>query len=235
MTLPVTDMRRYPAGWWLCWMVIIIVLAGASCRDQKPPAQPPSTRLQLPSQEDCDRAKAALDRALVLVGERKYTLAIAELERAVHLNECQSVAHYLLGWIRATCPEPEFRNGPLAVRCAQAAIDTDRYFDSVGVTDRRARWMTSACLAAAYAESGEFEKAVEAQKEALKLVHCVPVEDRGVELQRIVNSRLQAGLRLYEAGKPLRTYEVALSKLSDAWADTVLQANDQAALPEIAE
>ncbi len=187
------------------------------------------------NQDSMDRAHAVVDRANELIRERRYEPAIVALKDATEINKYYIVAHYLLGWIRATCPDPQYRDGEMALQHARAAVAADLYFDQFGVTDKRARWAHHACVAAAYAELGQFDKAIEAQENALELVEYVPLEAHGIEVREIVKLRVRAALELYRAGKPLRTYKTFLSKLSDDWANAVLGATDKEQIPELAD
>jgi tetratricopeptide (TPR) repeat protein len=204
-------------------LVLVLVIGG--CETPTPPAQ----------QGSMTRAHAICDGAEVLISEDKYEAAIGELNKAIQVDQRCIVAAYLLGWIYATCPEPQFRDGRKAIHYAEMAIEVDRHFDRVGAEDNRAQWMGPACLAAAYAEAGDYEKAIKAVNDALELVQHVPVEDRGVRMQELVESRLRAVLKLYQAGKPLRTHKTALSKLSDDWAEAILDASDKSQYPDLAE
>lgn len=204
---------------------LVAVLAVGGCSASTPASQ----------QDSMTRALAIYDEAVALIDNGKYELAIRTLHKAVQIDQKCFPAHYQLGWIHATCPEPQFRDGREAIHCAMRAIDVERYFDQVGVKDNRARWMDYACLAAGYAESGEYAKAVEAVDEALNWIGKVPVEDQGVRMRELVESRLRAVLKLYQAGKPLRTHKTALSKLSDRWVNAIREASNKEQFPALAE
>jgi len=182
-----------------------------------------------------DRALAICDRAVVFAEEGKYEVAIAELQKAIQVERTCYLAYYNLAWIHATCPEAQFRDGAQAIREATTVIDLQQHFHQIGVKDRRAQWMGPACLAAAYAESGEYDKSITAMDDALQCVQYVPGEDQGIRMRELVESRLRAALKLYRAGKPLRAHKTALSKLSDEWADAILGADDSKRFPELAE
>ena len=89
-----------------------------------------------------------------------------------------------LAWIRATSVHPEVRDGPKAVRFAEAAMRE--------VGDQNAGILH--ILAAAHAECGDFDKAIATQKEAISLLR------RGGESQ----APYAAALKLYESRQPLR-------------------------------
>ncbi|MCU0780826.1 MAG: serine/threonine protein kinase [Akkermansiaceae bacterium] len=88
-----------------------------------------------------------------------------------------------LAWVRATSPYAEVRDGPKAVRFAEAA--------SREVGGRNAGILS--ILAAAHAECGDFEKAVVIQQQAISLV---------TSDQR--RSSFAAELRLYQSRQPCR-------------------------------
>jgi eukaryotic-like serine/threonine-protein kinase len=92
-------------------------------------------------------------------------------------------ARCCLAWMLATCPDAKIRNGTNAVRLAEeAAAATQRKDLDVLET-----------LAGAYAETGEFGKAVAVQKEAMSLA-ADPDSKKALE----------SHLKLYESGKPCR-------------------------------
>lgn len=64
-----------------------------------------------------------------------------------------------IAWLLATSPTPEMRNGTLAVELAQQACELTSFADPAALN----------VLAAAYAESGEFEKAIETQTKTVAL------------------------------------------------------------------
>ncbi len=89
-----------------------------------------------------------------------------------------------LAWLKATCPDPAFRDGKEAVKIAKSVCErtgnrTGMYLDT---------------LAAAYAEAGDFAAAVAAESLAL--------ED--ARFLRRGGDEAQARLRLYESKKPYR-------------------------------
>jgi TPR repeat protein len=86
-------------------------------------------------------------------------------------------------WLQATSPNPSVRNGTNAVECAQKVVAAAKVKDA-GILDT---------LAAAYAEAGQFEKAISTEKQAISLA------SREGE-QREYETRL----KLYQEKKPYR-------------------------------
>ena len=85
-------------------------------------------------------------------------------------------------WFLATCPDAGLRDGPAAVGFAERAV---------AATGSRDPYILDT-LAAAYAEVGQFEKAVALQKE---VISGIREEKKG---------ECAARLKLYEAGRPYR-------------------------------
>lgn len=103
------------------------------------------------------------------------------LARAAAQNHPQALNDY--AWLLATSPFDRVRNGQQALTLALQAVDRRRvpaYLDT---------------LAAAYAETGKFQQAVETQREALALVP---------EGNADLAAELETHLAAFEAGKPWR-------------------------------
>ncbi|MDZ7668598.1 MAG: hypothetical protein U5Q16_03960 [Gammaproteobacteria bacterium] len=103
------------------------------------------------------------------------------LARAAAQNSPQALNDY--AWLLATSPFEQVRNGQQAVTLALQAVSRNR---SPGYLDT---------LAAAYAETGKFDRAVATQREALTLVP----EDEGA-----LAAELQSHLDAFESGDPWR-------------------------------
>jgi len=103
------------------------------------------------------------------------------LSRAAAQDNVQALNDY--AWLLATSPFAEVRNGQQAVTLALQAVDrrrTPAYLDT---------------LAAAYAETGKFDRAVEVQQEALAMVK---------EGEAALAAELKSHLDAFEAGRPWR-------------------------------
>lgn len=118
----------------------------------------------------CWRDKGTFDEAL-------YDLLQASLidpKNTIYLNE--------IAWLYATCPVDKYRHGQKALEFATKACELDGWKDA-GHVDT---------FAAACAEAGNFEKAIEWQSKAIELA---PEEKR---------NDLKARLELFKSGKPYR-------------------------------
>jgi hypothetical protein len=87
-------------------------------------------------------------------------------------------------WFQATCPEPAFRNGQRAVKGAKVACSISEWKDE----------NTIDTLAAAYAETGDFDSAVRYAAQALAITGIAPVDSK----------RIQQHLALFERHQPAR-------------------------------
>jgi tetratricopeptide (TPR) repeat protein len=104
-------------------------------------------------------ALAYYNRGVVWGDKKEYDRAIADFNEAIRLDPKDALAYGSRAWIWATCPDPKHRDGKRAVESATRACD---------LSDWKAAYALGT-LAAAYAESGDFAKAVEYQEKAHKL------------------------------------------------------------------
>ncbi|MCK4275023.1 MAG: tetratricopeptide repeat protein, partial [Phycisphaerae bacterium] len=124
--------------------------------------------------------------ALVLVGQGSYTDALEHFRRAAELQPDSPRAQDSLARLLSTCPHDSIRNGAEAVElaeraCAAAGYKEREYLDT---------------LAAAYAETGQFNRAVATIQRAIGLAEA------GADAKTI--EQLRVHLSLYGTGKPLR-------------------------------
>ncbi len=133
---------------------------------------------------DPNHANANCSKAETLAKLKKYAEAVEHFDRALKLNPSASI-HQLYSFFRATCPDAKYRDGKKAVEMAKLAIEK---------AGKDAGWEYSATLAAAYAETGDFELAVTEQRKALDDKH-IDATDKKVQ---------EARLALYRAKKPYR-------------------------------
>jgi tetratricopeptide (TPR) repeat protein len=97
------------------------------------------------------------NRSECYVRTRKFDKALKDIEAAL-MNEAHVPGlHMNLARVLATAPDPKLRDGKRALEEAKQAIEMIKYRDG--------RYLDT--LAAAYAEVGEFDKAVESQQKAI--------------------------------------------------------------------
>ena len=121
-------------------------------------------------------------RARVLAGNGDYDGAVHDFDQALALDPKEKNVYNEIARFYATCPDEERRDGRKAVEFARRACEMSGW-----------RWASSiSVLAAAYAEDGDFEQAVEWQEKATDMV----VGKR--------HDEFRARLKLFKAKKPLR-------------------------------
>ena len=109
-------------------------------------------------------------------------LAQKDFAEAIRLNPRSPIAYNNLGWLLATCDDPNYRNGKQAVLHARKACELLDW-KSTDALDT---------LAAACAEVGRFEEALKWQNKAIDLAPDAAIPP------------LQSRLDLYRSGKPYR-------------------------------
>ena len=112
-----------------------------------------------------------------------YEQALGDYALAVERDPAFAHAYRNGAWLLATCPDEEYRDVENAIQGAEQAIEN-------GYGQRHAALDT---LAAAWANAGEFEKAVRTEKEAI------------AEAPDDVVGAYQDRLELYESGRPYRS------------------------------
>lgn len=103
----------------------------------------------------CTANRINLGAVLLLDGQ--YQAAKSYFDQALRLDVSSPWANNALGWYYATCPDESERNADWAVELCRQACELVDWKESMFVTS----------LACAYAEKGEFEKAVQLMKDAL--------------------------------------------------------------------
>lgn len=116
--------------------------------------------------------------------KKEYDWAITDYTEAIRLDPNYPDPFGNRAWLRATCAESAFCDGPKALSDARRACELTHW----------KRSHLFAVLAAAYAEAGQFEEAVTWLKKAL--------EDPGYA--KLYSDRDQKVLLLYAAKKPFR-------------------------------
>lgn len=132
-------------------------------------------------QLDPKRAATWLARAGAREEKGDYANARADYKETIKLDPAASAAYDGLAWQLATCPDPRFRDGKIAVVAAERACEIS-HWNRAGCVDT---------LAAADAESGDFASAV--NWETKFLTYHIPEHDA---------DDAQARLKLYQNKQP---------------------------------
>jgi len=146
--------------------------------------------------KDCNEAlrqdrtvvEAALLRATVNGHLGKYAESLKEFDYLVSLHPRNVTLARVLSdraWLRATCPNASFRNGQQAVKDAKAACSIMVWKDEHMIDT----------LAAAYAETGDFNSAVQYASQALAVKGISPDSTK----------LFQGHLALFQQHKPIRS------------------------------
>ena len=128
-------------------------------------------------------AQAYLCRGEAYSEKGEHGKAIADITEAIRLEPKNAKAQNALAWLLATCSQERFRDGQQAIAHATQACELTKW----------QLWNCLDTLAAAYAEAGKFDKAVEFQQKAVELA----VKDAEKD-------RLRERLKLYRSGNPFR-------------------------------
>jgi tetratricopeptide (TPR) repeat protein len=114
-----------------------------------------------------------------------FEKALADYAEKIRLDPTSPWGYAGRAWILATCPDAKYRDGKkaveLAIQACELGVAKDPYLDEI--------------RAAAHAEAGEFDRAVEWQSRALQDASNIP----GTDTQ---GDRLR--LKLYQDKKPFR-------------------------------
>jgi len=136
---------------------------------------------------DPDNLPALLARGHLHGNAAKFESAVADYQRIIAIDPAHVEVLSTLAWIQATCNQDKLRDGAAAVKHALRACE---------LTDHKEPLLMQ-ILAAAYAEQGDFKKAVE-------------IEERAIELMGDPGPSFQANrLELYRQGKPYRVQQRA--------------------------
>lgn len=136
---------------------------------------------------DFDRAYGPLAEAHLSLGRPRD--ALATLDRAIARRPDLTLFHARASWILSTSSDGRIRDGKRAVGHAETAVSLTQGRDVVMLDT----------LAAAYAESSDFDRAIATIRRALDLA-STPAETGRVPT-------LRAHLAAFEAGRPIRTSE----------------------------
>jgi Tfp pilus assembly protein PilF len=146
--------------------------------------------------QDCNEAlrqnrtfiDVALLRANINAGRGKYAEASKEFNSLIAMRPATVILARALSeraWFQATCPAASFRNGQQAVKDAKAACSIVAWKDEDMIDT----------LAAACAETGDFDSAVRYAQQALAIKDISPR----------VSKRIQGHLVLFQRHQPIRS------------------------------
>ena len=147
-----------------------------------------------------------MERATAWGQKPDFEKKFADLEAVTQIDPNHVVAWNRKAWLRATCPDAKHRNGQQAVEYATKACElTAGRSAREGLARPRVEYATKACeltawkkpgyldtLSAAYAEAGDFAKAVEWQQKGMDLA---PADQK---------ADYESRLKLYRDNKPFR-------------------------------
>ena len=142
-------------------------------------------------------ARAYTGRGVAWKAKHEYQHAIDDLNEAIRLAPNDADAHGALATIRATCPDDRYRDGSLAFAAATRAYQLHgktcaHCLDTLG---------------AAYAEAGDFPRAVTWQTKALA---ALPEGDTE-------RDSFDARLALYRDNKPYRDLPARVRPTRSRW------------------
>jgi len=118
--------------------------------------------------------------------KKEYDKAVADYNEAIRLDPKYANAYNGRAWLWATCPDAKQRDGKRAVESATRACELSDWKKPNDLDT----------LAAAYAEAGDFAKAVEWQTKAI-----------GLQTDEKAKDDYRTRLKLYQENKPYRTSE----------------------------
>jgi tetratricopeptide (TPR) repeat protein len=126
-------------------------------------------------------------RGDVWKAKKDFEKAMADYNETIRLaRPTSTTGPNSRAWLWATCPDPKYRDGKKAVDSALKVCEMSKWKAATHL----------GTLAAAYAESGEFDKAVEHQEKANKLYTDDGDKKKG-----------EARIKLYKDKKPYRDFE----------------------------
>jgi tetratricopeptide (TPR) repeat protein len=118
-----------------------------------------------------------LQRGKTWVIKKQYAKALADFNEVVRLDPKGSYGHTALAWFLATCPDAKYRDGRKAVQAAEHACKVTKGPEEF------------ATLAAAFAETGAFDRAVAWQTRAIELAPAERKSDFEKRLELYKNGR----------------------------------------------
>jgi tetratricopeptide (TPR) repeat protein len=133
-----------------------------------------------------DFFKSYYNIAKILYDQGKISEAIQNYQKALSINSRTPQILFNLSWIYATSGNRKYRNGKKAVNLSEKLCTLTAYQQPLALD----------ALAAAYAENGNFTKAVDTAQKALGLAMQLGPKE--------LILGLKDRLKLYKAGQPYR-------------------------------
>lgn len=133
---------------------------------------------------DTTSFQAYLNRAKVRQDLGQYGKALADWTDVIRCIPRQAMGYNGQAWLLATCPDAQYRDGPKAVKLATRACEISRWKSAEDLDT----------LAAAFAETGDYNMAVRWQREVIDLLFKDSPATEECRLRLI----------LYLSGKPYR-------------------------------
>jgi len=130
--------------------------------------------------------KSYYNIAKILYGEGKIGEAIQNYQKALTINNKTPQTLFNLSWIYATSENRSYRNGIKAVKLAEKLCSLTGHQQPLALD----------ALAAAYAETGNFDKAVKTAQKALRLAMQLGPKELALGLEK--------RLKLYQVRRPYR-------------------------------
>jgi len=179
----------------LAAVVLLILIAGIFIPSKNEPAVaakiPENTPTGEPENPDL---RMRVGRAIGLDQAGKFVEAQEEYREAVRLYPDDPVALNNLAWSLAANPRPELRNSQEAVRLARRAVELS--------DDQQATFIGT--LAAAYAEDGQFNQAIETAERAHYIALLTGRPKVAAQNEQLI--------KLYSAGKTVGSMNAPLPK-----------------------
>jgi hypothetical protein len=161
---------------------------------------------------------------------------------AIHIIEQEKdedniFPNFLLAWIYSTCPDNNVRNFHKALEYtvdlhSQTLVCTVTYFYLDDPLWRQLLWMPWCVSASAYAEQGDFSKAILAQKISILFSYLLP--SNLAKHKESLQSRLNVILKLYENKIPLRSEAIVVSIINEQWVKSINLAKTPEELQKVA-
>jgi tetratricopeptide (TPR) repeat protein len=137
---------------------------------------------------------AYVNRGKAWYAKRDYDHAFADYSKAIKIDPNDADAYDSFAWFLAVCRKSKYRDGVKAVSLAKQAVELE---DTAGHTDT---------LAAAYAESGEFQDAIKTEEEAIAKLKKEEGNTKDI-------AEFEKHLASYKSGKPWRDRKEAFLKI----------------------